>query len=167
MYAKNKKIVFSGLCIALYIIIMLCTQSFAFGQYQIRIATVMYGLSALFPFLIIPLGIANIISNTIMGGMGIPDIIGGGIVGLIATSVIVLGKRHGFGNWIIWVSVTFVPGLIVPIWLSFILNLPYILLVSTILVGQCICGFISMMLVTALEKIGLEKSFAIDGGNNK
>lgn len=34
---SNQKLVFSALCIALYIVVMICTQSFAFGQYQIRI----------------------------------------------------------------------------------------------------------------------------------
>ena len=74
---SNQKLVFSALCIALYIVIMMCTQSFAFGQYQIRIATAMYGLSAIFPFLILPFGLANVVSNTVMGGLGLPDIIGG------------------------------------------------------------------------------------------
>jgi hypothetical protein len=38
---------------------MLCTQSFAFGQYQIRIATAVYALNWTFPFLVAPLGLAN------------------------------------------------------------------------------------------------------------
>jgi hypothetical protein len=50
---------------------MLCTQSFAFGQYQIRISTALYGLSAIFPFLIVPFGLANMFSNLVMGGLGL------------------------------------------------------------------------------------------------
>lgn len=46
-----------------------------------------------FPFLIVPFGIANVISNTIMGGLGPLDMIGGGIVGIVTTSVIVLAKN--------------------------------------------------------------------------
>ena len=46
---SNQKLVFSALCIALYIVVMICTQTFAFGQYQIRIATALYSLSAIFP----------------------------------------------------------------------------------------------------------------------
>ena len=34
----------------MYIVIMMMTQGFAFGQYQVRIATALYGLAALFPF---------------------------------------------------------------------------------------------------------------------
>ena len=90
---SNQKLVFSALCIALYIVVMICTQSFAFGQYQIRIATALYGLSAIFPFLILPFGLANVVSNTVMGGLGLPDIIGGFIVGIVTTGIIVLAKR--------------------------------------------------------------------------
>ena len=131
---------------------MMCTQTFAFGQYQVRIATAMYGLSAIFPFLIVPFGVANVISNTLMGGLGPLDMIGGGIVGILTTSVIVLAKRFGCGNWCILLAITLIPGLGVPVWLSIILDLPYWLLASTVVVGQFVCGLAGMALVTALEK---------------
>lgn len=162
----NKKLVFSALCIALYIVVMVATQSFAFGQYQVRIATALYGLSALFPFLVVPFGLANVISNTVMGGLGLPDIIGGFIVGVVTTGVIVFAKKRGCGNWIIWAAVTFVPGLGVPVWLSALLDIPYLLLASSLLVGQCICGIASVMLVTALERVGVVK-MAFAGGKDK
>ena len=47
---SNQKLVFSALCIALYIVVMICTQSFAFGQYQIRIATALIGFLCSFAF---------------------------------------------------------------------------------------------------------------------
>ena len=97
-YTQTQKLTIAGICIALYIAVMMCTQTFAFGQYQVRIATAMYGLSAIFPFLIVPFGIANVISNTIMGGLGPLDMIGGGIVGIVTTSVIVLAKKYGCGT---------------------------------------------------------------------
>ena len=150
---NNQKLVFSALCIALYIVVMMCTQTFAFGQYQIRIATALYGLSALFPFLVLPFGLANVISNTVMGGLGLPDIIGGGLVGVATTGLIVLAKRAGCGNWIVW--------------LAPLLNLPYWLLASSLLVGQCISGIASFMLVSALERVGVGRFFAVAGGNNK
>lgn len=163
---STQKIAIAGLCIALYIVVMMCTQSFAFGQYQIRIATALYSLSALFPFLILPFGLANVVSNTIMGGLGILDIVGGFIVGVLTTSIIAYGKNKGCGNWIIWLAITLVPGLGVPIWLSVLLDLPYWLLASSILVGQCISGFAGMMLVTALERIGVGK-IIMAGGSSK
>ena len=88
---SNQKLVFSALCIALYIVVMICTQSFAFGQYQIRIATALYGLSAIFPFLILPFGLANVVSNTVMGGLGLPDIIGGFIVDYLGCGYLCTG----------------------------------------------------------------------------
>ena len=65
-FTKTQKLTISALCIALYLVVMICTQTFAFGQYQIRIATALYGLSAVFPFLIIPFGVANMLSNILM-----------------------------------------------------------------------------------------------------
>ena len=65
-YTKTQKLTISAVCIALYLAVMLCTQSFAFGQYQIRIATALYGLSYLFPFLVLPFGMANLASNLLM-----------------------------------------------------------------------------------------------------
>ena len=117
-----------------------------------------------FPFLILPFGLANVVSNTVMGGLGLPDIIGGFIVGIVTTSIIVFAKRRGCGNWIIWAAVTFVPGLGVPVWLSVLLDIPYLVLASSLLIGQCICGIASVMLVTALERVGAGKLFAFDGG---
>ncbi len=151
-YTETQKLTIAGICIALYIVVMLCTQSFAFGQYQVRIATAMYGLSAVFPFLIVPFGIANVISNAVMGGLGPLDMIGGGIVGIVTTSVIVLAKRYGCGNWCIMLAITLIPGLGVPVWLSVLLDLPYWLLASSVLVGQAVCGIAGMGLVSALEK---------------
>ena len=75
--AGIKKITVSAVVIAAYVVVMFLTQSFAFGQYQIRIATGLYALAAIYPFLILPLGLANFLSNTLMGGLGLPDMIGG------------------------------------------------------------------------------------------
>ena len=73
---KTQKLTISALCTALYLVVMMCTQSFAFGQYQVRIATALYGLSAIFPFLIIPFGLVNVLANTLMGGLGPLDMLG-------------------------------------------------------------------------------------------
>ena len=56
---RVRKLTTSGIVIALYIVILFMTQSFSFGAYQIRIVTSLYALSYLFPFLVIPLGLAN------------------------------------------------------------------------------------------------------------
>lgn len=151
-YTKTQKLTISAVCIALYLVVMLCTQSFAFGQYQIRIATALYGLSYLFPFLVLPFGMANLASNILMGGLGPVDAICGLIIGLLTSGTIVLGKRLGFSCWIVAVAVTLLPGLGVPVWLSVLLDIPYIVLAFSLLVGQFVSGIAGMLLVGALEK---------------
>lgn len=152
-----QKLVFSALTMALYIVLMAATQSFAFGAYQIRIATALYGLSALFPYLSLPLSLANVLSNALMGGLGPLDMIGGFLVGLLTTSAIVFGQRHGWGRSVIFAAVTFIPGLFVPIWLSFLLNIPYSVLAASLLIGQCVCGLFSVLLISALKGVGIQK----------
>jgi uncharacterized membrane protein len=155
-YTATQKLTLSALCMSLYLVVMLCTQSFAFGQYQVRIATALYGLSAIFPFLIVPFGLVNMVSNAVMGGLGPLDMLGGTAVGILTTALIVFGKKRGWGNWIILVSTTFIPGLGVPLWLSYLLQVPYLVLVSTVIVGQAISGVAGMLLVNALERSDLQ-----------
>lgn len=152
-WSATKKMTVCGLCLAVYIVVMLVTQGFAFGQYQIRIATAFYGLAAIFPFTVVVFGLANLISNFIMGGLGPIDAIGGCIVGLVTTGGIVLGKRLGLGNWIVIPFIALVPSLVVPLWLAPMLHLPYELLVSSRLFGQSISAFVSFFLVNALERV--------------
>ncbi|MGE4590032.1 MAG: QueT transporter family protein [Acidaminococcaceae bacterium] len=151
-FTKTRKLTVSALCIALYVAVMMCTQSFAFGQYQIRIATALYALSAMFPFLVVPFGIANFISNSIMGGLGPLDMIGGALVGVATSAAIVWLKDKKMPNYFIAVVITLIPGLVVPIWLSVLLDIPYWGLVSSIILGQLVSGIIGAALVTALEK---------------
>ena len=136
---KTQKLTISALCMALYLVVMMCTQSFAFGQYQVRIATA-------------PFGLVNVLANTLMGGLGPLDMLGGGLVGIMTSLTIVYAKRHDLGNWAVMLAITLIPGLGVPVWLSVLLDLPYWLLASTVLVGQFISGVVGMVLVTALER---------------
>ena len=92
-----------------------------------------------------------------MGGFGMVDAIGGAIVGLVTTGLIVLAKRQGFGNWVLIPIITLVPGLIVPIWLSYFLSVPYWVLVSSLVVGQFVCGVVSYFLINALERVVYRK----------
>lgn len=150
-FSSTKKIVFSGLVIAIYTVIMYFTQGFSFGQYQIRLATSMYSLSAMAPFLIIPLGIANLISNTIMGGMGIYDIVGGCLVGIITSSIVYAIKKLKMNDWFIVIPIILGPGLLVPIWLSFTLNIPYAVLAISLCIGQIIPAILGVILLKQLK----------------
>ena len=89
---RTHKLALSGMVMAVYIVVMYLTQSFAFLQYQVRIATAIYALAYLFPFLVLPLGISNLLSNLLMGGLGVLDIVGGGGVGSFAI-------RYGYNRF--------------------------------------------------------------------
>ncbi len=152
--SKSYKLALSGLVIAAYIVVMWFTQNFAFGQYQIRIATALYALSAPFPFLLLPLAVANLLSNALLGGLGLLDMAGGFVVGLFTCGGIVYTKKLGL--WRVALFITLVPGLGVPLWLSPLLHLPYLLLAGPLVVGQAVCGLAGWALVVGLRRWGLD-----------
>lgn len=149
---STKKLTLSSMVIALYVVIMYFTQTFAFGQYQIRIATSLYSLAYFFPYLVIPLGLANFISN-IIGGMGILDMIGGCIVGIITSGIIVIIKKLNISKLFVFLPIVLIPGLCVPIWLSKVLSLPYIPLAVSLCIGQIVPAIVGVILIKSLEPI--------------
>ncbi|WP_373898715.1 QueT transporter family protein [Haloimpatiens sp. FM7315] len=149
--SKTKKIAISGVSIALYIILMYFTQGVSFGQYQIRLATSFYALSYIYPFLIIPMAIGNMLSNVLMGGLGVFDILGGFLVGLITTTSIYFIKKVNLKDYFVAIPIILGPGLIVPLWLSFILNMPYKVLALSLCIGQIIPGIIGILLIKQLK----------------
>lgn len=149
--STTKKLTISGICIALYVILMYLTQSFAFGQFQIRIATSIYALSAIYPFLIVPLAVGNMMSNILMGGLGVFDILGGLVVGVVTTTSVFLVKKLKLNDWFVAIPIILGPGLIVPIWLSAILNIPYKLLAINLCIGQIIPGIVGVILIKQLR----------------
>ena len=145
---STKRLTLSALVIALYVVIMFCTQSFAF---QIRIATTIYSLSYIFPFLVLPLGIANIISNTIMGGLGVLDMLGGGLVGITTSFLIVLIRKYKLNINLAAIPIIFVPGLGVATWLSYLLGIPYKAMAFSLCVGQVIPGILGVIIIKILS----------------
>lgn len=138
---------------ALYIGIMYATQSFAFGQYQVRIATALYSVAYLFPFLVLPLGLANALSNLLMGGLGFMDIAGGAIVGLLTSGcAAAIGRCQG-SVWLTAIPIALIPALGASAWLAYLLNMPYWALAASLLVGQAICGAAGASLANALSRI--------------
>ena len=154
--SKTQKLTISGAVMAVYLVVMYFTQSFAFGQYQVRIATAIYSIAYLFPFLVVPLGLSNLIANMAMGGLGVFDIVGGGLVGLLTAGCCALlgGKR--ISEWSVAAPITLIPALGVSLWLSGILGVPYWTLAASLLVGQAICGVVGALLVKALKTIWKE-----------
>ena len=151
--SRTQKLTFSGAVIAVYIVVMYVTQSFAFGHYQVRIATAIYSTAYLFPFLVVPLGLANLLSNMVMGGLGFFDIVGGGLVGLLTAGSCALLGRYRRSEWFVAVPVALIPALGVSLWLSALLKVPYWVMAGSLLVGQVIAGLAGVFLVKALRRI--------------
>lgn len=153
--SKTRKLTISAIVIALYVVIMVITQSFAFGAVQVRLATCLYALSYIFPFLVLPLGLSNILSNMLLGGLGIFDIVGGGLVGVL-TALLVYGvRKYKLNTYLTILPIIFIPGLIVPTWLSVILNVPYTALAISLCLGQVIPAILGSFLIKLLKnKIG-------------
>ena len=150
--SKAQKLTFSAMIMALYIVVLYFTQSFSFGAYQIRIATSLYGLSYLFPFLVLPLGFANFIANFLFGGLGLLDWFGGCFVGIIVTAIIVLIRRKGWSRWLMILPIILVPGLGISSYLSYLLHVPYSVLATSLCIGQSVPAVCGVVLVNVLQR---------------
>ena len=137
----TKKLAVSGAVVALYVSIMAATAGFAFGQYQIRIATALYAMAGVYPWLVVPLGVANMLGNLLLGGLGIFDVVGGLMVGIATSGCVALIRRVTDRVYLLVLPVALVPAFAVPVWLSAISELPYLTLVLSLLAGQAISAF--------------------------
>lgn len=151
--SKVQKLTLSAMIIALYVTVMYCTQSFSFGAYQIRIATSMYALSYLFPFLVLPLGLANFIANMLFGGLGLLDMVGGCLVGIMTSSLIVGIRKLHWNRLLIILPIILIPGLGVSTWLSYLLQMPYPALALSLCIGQIIPAICGVLLIQVLERV--------------
>lgn len=150
--SKVQKLTVSAMVMALYVVVLYFTQSFSFGAYQIRIATALYALAYLFPFLVLPLGFANFIANFLFGGLGLLDWFGGCFVGIIVTAIIVLIRRKGWSRWLMILPIILVPGLGVPSYLSYLLHVPYSVLTTSLCIGQSVPAVCGVVLVNVLQR---------------
>ena len=150
--SKVQKLTVSAMVMALYFVVLYFTQSFSFGAYQIRIATALYALAYLFPFLVLPLGFANFIANFLFGGLGLLDWFGGCFVGIIVTAIIVLIRRKGWSRWLMILPIILVPGLGVPSYLSYLLHVPYSVLATSLCIGQSVPAVCGVVLVNVLQR---------------
>ena len=150
--SKVQKLTVSAMVMALYVVVLYFTQSFSFGAYQIRIATALYALAYLFPFLVLPLGFANFIANFLFGGLGLLDWFGGCFVGIIVTAIILLIRRKGWSRWLMILPIILVPGLGVPSYLSYLLHVPYSVLATSLCIGQSVPAVCGVVLVNVLQR---------------
>ena len=164
--SRLQKMTFSAMVMAIYIVVLSITSGFSFGAYQIRIATSLYTLAYLFPFLVVPLGLANFISNMLFGGFGIVDMLGGCIVGMVAAACIVLIRRKNWNRMLIAVPIVLVPGLGVATYLSYFLAMPYPLMALNLCIGQLIPSIVGVVLVRVLERVWRPSAVAGQGKNS-
>ena len=164
--SRLQKMTFSAMVMAIYIVVLSITSGFSFGAYQIRIATSLYALAYLFPFLVVPLGLANFISNMLFGGFGIVDMLGGCIVGMVAAACIVLIRRKNWNRMLIAVPIVLVPGLGVATYLSYFLAMPYPLMALNLCIGQLIPSIVGVVRVRVLERGGHPSAVAGQGKNS-
>ena len=150
--SKIQKLTVSAMVMALYVVVLYFTQSFSFGAYQIRIATALYALAYLFPFLVLPLGFANFIANFLFGGLGLLDWFGCCFVGIIVTAIIVLIRRKGWSRWLMILPIILVPGLGVSSYLSYLLHVPYSVLATSLCIGQSVPAVCGVVLVNVLQR---------------
>ncbi|MFR5443890.1 MAG: QueT transporter family protein [Butyricicoccus sp.] len=148
--SKVQKLTVSAMVMALYVVVLYLCR--AFGAYQIRIATALYALAYLFPFLVLPLGFANFIANFLFGGLGLLDWFGGCFVGIIVTAIIVLIRRKGWSRWLMILPIILVPGLGVPSYLSYLLHVPYSVLATSLCIGQSVPAVCGVVLVNVLQR---------------
>lgn len=153
--SSTQKLVFSAISMALYISVLFLSQQISFGAYQMRLATSLYSLTYLFPFLALPLSLANGLAN-IFGGLGVLDVVGGVLVGLLTTGGVYLVRHFKLNSWFVILPIFLIPAFVAPLWLSILLKVPYLALVLNLLIGQFIPGLIGAILVKELAKRGFK-----------
>jgi uncharacterized membrane protein len=150
---KINKLAFSAMIIALYIVVLFYTQSFSFGAYQIRVVNSLYGLVYVYPFLVIPKTIAVFISNMILGGLGILDMVGGSFATLVCVSMIAFIGKKKLNRYLVMIPISIIPSVIVPIYLSYLLHIPYFMLVISLFVGQIVPAILGVVLIRVVQKL--------------
>ena len=151
-YSKTQKLTLSALIAAMYISIMYITAPVSFGAHQIRFATAIYALNFLHPFLLVPLAMANAMSNWLLGGLGFFDIFGGFAVGLVTGGALVCLRYLKLPAWTVIFPVILGPAFVVPLWLSHILSLPYWTLVLNLAIGQTVPGILGYVLIQTIKR---------------
>ena len=91
-----------------------------------------------------------------VGGLGVFDIVGGGLVGLLTAGCCALLGKKRLSEWFVALPITLIPALGVSLWLSALIGVPYWTLALSLLVGQAVSGIVGALLVKALKRIWKE-----------
>ena len=144
----TQKLVLSAIMMALYIAILFVSQAISFGAIQMRLATALYGLTYIFPFLVVPLSLANAIANS-FGGLGLIDVVGGFCASFLATGSIYLIRKAKFSSGFIVLPILLVPSLVCSRFQSAIRT------ISAVNLGSCPCKRVIQTWIQRLTKISL------------
>ena len=139
---------------AVYVVMLSVMQPISFGAVQVRLATGLYALAFHNPWLVVPLGLANFLGNSV-GGLGLIDMLGGLVVGLL-TAFLISKMRH-LPSHLAVLPIAFVPSVIVPLWLGPIIGVPYTVLFLNVLVGQTISAYTMGWLITKNKVFKVDK----------
>lgn len=136
---------------AVYIMIMYITKDFAFQGSYLRLATSLYALGAINPFYIIPIALADLYSNVLIGGLGFWGGIGGFITGVIgAGGCYYIKKRYGRDNYVFYPIL--LVGFIIPIWLCPAIGANYFEVLPNVVLGQVIPAFFALLLLQSTRE---------------
>lgn len=138
-----KKITLGAIVMSLYLVLTGVFAGLSFGAIQIRIANCLYGLALPFPFLVLPLSLSVVLSNLIFGGLGIIDIIFGSLTTFITTYLISKCKKP----ILIIPIITLVVSTGISLYLSKLIQVPFLILFFQIALGQIIPSILSYELV--------------------
>jgi len=141
-------IVRAGIIAALYTAVTLILLPISFGPLQLRVAEALTVLPILFPEAIAGLFIGVFFAN-IFGGLGLPDILGGSFITLIAAAV-TYRFRHSI---IAYLSPILFNAFLVSLYLHALFEWPYWLTVVSIGLSQTLVVFgLGYPLVQLLKK---------------
>lgn len=145
----TRKIAISGLVIAAYVAATLLLGSISYGQIQVRFSTGLYVLAHFYPFLVVPLGLANAIAN-FFGPFGIYDALGGFVVGVLTSWAVTKMKA----DLLVPLPVALVVPAVVGSYLFLLLRVPFLPLLLYLLAGQTIAAYTAgLILVKVFRRL--------------
>lgn len=141
---KTKDLVLNAVIAALYATIALVLPATALANY--RLSTALYVVAGWNPSLIPGLALGNALAGLPQGPI---DVLMGTVVGLATAYACSKMKRWG------WVAVAVIPTLLVPLWLTWLFDAPYLIVVLTVAKGQAVSALLAyaFLKVKRLESI--------------
>jgi uncharacterized membrane protein len=145
------KIARGALIAALYAVVTIILQPISFRYLQVRVAEALTLLPVLFPEAVPGLFIGCLISN-IYGGLGPIDILLGSLTTLAAAWLTYTWR----GSWIAYLPPVVLNGVIVGVYLSYLLHVNILLAVGSVALGEAIAVLVlGVPLLKRLQKMNL------------